>query len=92
MIPMARTNYKEKAEGEIPADAWITSIIKISCIFVIGLVIIGGITTASNITASSPFYAMYNSVLGNFESGYSLAALMILIISAAAILHFMGFL
>ena len=81
----------EKAEGDVPADAWITTIIKVSCIFVIGLVIVSGITTASNITDSSPFYSMYASVLDNFESGYGLAALMILVISAVALMRFLGF-
>jgi hypothetical protein len=81
----------EAADGDVTADAWITAIIRVSCIMVVGLVIISGICTASNTTASSPFYSIYNSLLNQFNGGYSLAALMILVISAVALLHFIGF-
>jgi len=90
MISMQRKNF-DCAEGDVPADAWITAIIKIGCILFIGLVIVGGITTAGNITASSPFYSMYQSVTSNFESGYVLASLMVLVFGAAGIMHFLGF-
>ena len=81
----------EPADGDVPADQWAMAIVKVACILIIGVVILGGIVTASNITASSPFYAMYNSVIGNINSGYSLAALMVLAIGAGAIMHFLGF-
>jgi hypothetical protein len=81
----------EKADGDVPADAWATAVIKVSVILIIGVVILGGITTSANITAGTPFYSMYQSVVANINSGYSLAALMVLAIGAGAIMHFLGF-
>jgi hypothetical protein len=81
----------EIADGDVPADAWATAVIKVSCILVIGVVILNSVVSSCNITAGSPFYAMYNSVVGNINSGYSLAALMVLSIGAGAIMHFLGF-
>jgi hypothetical protein len=84
-------NYKlEKAEGDVPADAWATAIIKVSCILVIGVVILNGVTNATNIT-TGPFATLFQSVQTNISSGYTLAALMVLAIGAGAIMHFLGF-
>jgi hypothetical protein len=79
----------EADDGDVTADAWITAIIRVSCIMVVGLIIISGICTASNTTASSPLYSIYNSLLNQFNGGYSLAALMILVISAVALIYFL---
>ena len=81
----------ESASGEIPPDAWAMAVVKVACILIIGIVILGGVFSASNITASSPFYGMYNAVIANVNSGYSLAALMVLAVGAAAIMNFLGF-
>jgi hypothetical protein len=81
----------EPADGDIAADQWAMAVVKVSCILIIGIVILGGVFSASNITASSPFYGMYNAVIANVNSGYSLAALMVLAIGSGAILHFLGF-
>jgi hypothetical protein len=88
---MKRFFGNEKADGDVPADAWATAIIKVACILVIGVVILNSVVTSCNITTSSPFYTMYNSVIGNINSGYSLSALMVLAIGAGAIMHFLGF-
>lgn len=82
---------KEPAEGDVPADAIATAIIKISCILVIGVAILTSVVSTSNITSNSVFFAMYNSVIGNINSGYTLAALMVLAAGSGAILHFLGF-
>jgi hypothetical protein len=81
----------EKADGDVPADAWAMAIIKVACILVIGVVILNGVVIGANITSTSPFYALYNSVQANINSGYTLAALMVLAIGAGAIMHFLGF-
>jgi hypothetical protein len=81
----------EKADGDLSADSWATAVIKVSCILIIGVVILSNVVIATNITASSPFYILMNSVTGNINSGYQLAALMVLAISAGSILHFLGF-
>ena len=81
----------ESAEGDVPADAWATAIIKVACILVIGVVILNSVVSAANITAASPFYSMYNAVISNVNSGYTLSALMVLAIGAGAIMHFLGF-
>jgi hypothetical protein len=81
----------EKADGDVPADAWAMAIIKVACILVIGVVILNGVVLGANITASSPFYTLYTTVQSNINSGYTLSALMVLAIGAGAIMHFLGF-
>ncbi len=84
-------NFKtEKAEGDIPADAWASAVIKVSCILVIGVVILNGVTNATNLT-TGPFVGLFHTVETNITSGYTLAALMVLAIGAGAIMHFLGF-
>lgn len=81
----------EPADGDIAADQWAMAIVKVACILIIGVVIMGAVVGAANITASSPFYSMYNAVIANVNSGYSLSVLMVLAIGSGAILHFLGF-
>ena len=81
----------ESAEGDVPADAWAMAVIKVAVILVVGVMVLSGIVVACNITASSPFYSLYLTVNQNINSGYSLAALMVLAIGAGAIMHFLGF-
>lgn len=88
---MNSINTCEPADGDISADMWATAIVKVSALLIIGIVIVTGIVQGANITASSPLYGMYSSVISNFNSGYTLAALMVLAIGSAAIMHFLGF-
>jgi hypothetical protein len=81
----------ESAEGDIPADAWATAIIKVAVILVVGVVILNGVVGGANMSNTSPFYALYTNVVANINSGYTLAALMVLAIGAGAIMHFLGF-
>jgi len=81
----------ESASGEIPPDSWAMAVVKVGCVLVIGVLILSGVVTAANITLCSPFYSMYNSVIANTSSGYTLSALMVLAIGAAAIMNFLGF-
>jgi hypothetical protein len=83
----------EKADGDVPADAWATAVIKVACILVIGVVILNGVVIGANVTAmqAGPFGTLFNSVTANINSGYTLAALMVLAIGAGAIMHFLGF-
>lgn len=80
----------ERAEGEAPED-WATGIIKVACILVIGVVILNSVVTSANIGANSTFYGLYTSVTTNIQSGYTLAALMVLALGAGAIMRFLGF-
>jgi hypothetical protein len=80
----------EKAEGEVP-EMWATGIIKVACILVIGVVILNSVVGTATIDANSTFYDLFNNVTQNIESGYTLAALMILALGAAAIMRFLGF-
>jgi hypothetical protein len=80
----------EKAEGDVGSD-WATAVIKVSCILIIGLIILQGVFIASNITANSAFFGAYNAVVDSVKSGYGLVSLMVFIAGAAAILHFLGF-
>jgi hypothetical protein len=81
----------ESADGDVPADAWVTAIIKVSCVLIIGVVILNAVFVASNITACSPFAGLMTSVEFNVNNGYTLAALMVLVIGAAAMMTFFGF-
>jgi hypothetical protein len=80
----------ESAEGEVPTD-YSTSIIKVACILIIGVAILTSVVTTVNVTSDSVFYGMYNSVIENIKSGYTLATLICLVIGSGAILHFLGF-
>lgn len=81
----------ESAQGDVPADAWATAIIKVACILVIGVVVLESVVSSANIEANSTFYTLYQSVTTNIQSGYTLAALMVLSLGAGAVMHFLGF-
>ena len=81
----------EKAEGDLSADGWALAVIKVSCILIVGVVILTNVVLATNVTDSSPFFGLMNQVTNNINSGYQLAALMVLVISAGSIMHFLVF-
>lgn len=81
----------ERAEGDVPADAWATAIIKVSCILVIGVVILNGVVGSVNLTTWGPFSGLLSTVTTNITNGYTLGALMVLALGAGAIMHFLGF-
>lgn len=80
----------EKAEVGAPED-WATGIIKVACILVIGVVILNSVVSTSTLQANDTFYGLFNSVTENIQSGYTLAALMVLALGAASIMRFLGF-
>jgi hypothetical protein len=80
----------ERADGEAPED-WATGIIKVACILVIGVVILQAVVQSAAINNTSTFYNLYTSVNNNIQSGYTLAALMVLALGAGAIMRFLGF-
>jgi hypothetical protein len=94
---MTENNNKKRCfSGVEPAefiapDDWTSAIIRLTCVLIIGLVIMQGIFVASNITANSAFYSAYAITVDNVKSGYTLASLMVMIVGDAAILHFLGF-
>ena len=55
----------EAASGDVPADMWAAAIIKLACVFVMGIVILQGVFVASNITPNSAMYVAYNAVVDN---------------------------
>lgn len=69
-----------------------TTIIRVAAILVIGVVILNGVVDSAGLTSDDPFYNLSQSVISNVESGYTLAALMVLALGAAAIMRYMGFL
>jgi hypothetical protein len=87
-----KLNSRESAEGSVPADVWVNSIIKIAVIFIIGIVILNAVVANTGVNNSSmPFYDLMQSVQSNITSGYTLASLMVLVCGAAAVMHFLGF-
>jgi hypothetical protein len=63
----------ESAEGDVPTD-YSTAIIKVACILIIGVAILTSVVTTVNVTSDSVFYGMYNSVIENIKSGYTLVS------------------
>ena len=82
----------EPAEGALDAQNWVTAIIKVAVIFIIGIVILQGVTDNTGLNnTSAPFYSLAQSVQSNITSGYSLASLVVLVVGAGAVIHFFGF-
>ena len=79
----------ELAEGDIGSD-WVTAVIKISCLLIIGVVILNSVCSASNVS-TGPFSGLMTTVESSINSGYTLAALMVLAIGSGAILYFLEF-
>jgi hypothetical protein len=89
MLQMSKRN--EEAAGALAAEDFASAVVKVAVLLVIGVFIISSVVTASNITDSSPFYSAYQAVQTNLTSSYGLASLLVLVIGAAAIMHFLGF-
>ncbi len=87
----AKLHTYEEAQGDMSADDWATAIIKVSCILILGVVVLNSVVGTAAIDSNSTFYTLYQSVTTNIESGYTLAALMVLCLGAGAIMHFLGF-
>ncbi|WP_319508138.1 hypothetical protein [uncultured Methanolobus sp.] len=83
--------YAKKVE---PGDAgeMATVIIRVAAILVIGVVILNGVAESASLTEGDAFYNLSQSVIQNVESGYTLAALMVLALGASVIMRYMGFL
>lgn len=84
-------NECEPADGDIGADAWIMSVVKVACILIVGIVILNGVVIGGNISANSSFYPLMTSIQSNISSGYTLASLIVLTIGAGGILHYLGY-
>jgi tetrahydromethanopterin S-methyltransferase subunit E len=86
-------NFKatEKAEGDVGADVWASAIIKVSCLLVIGVLILSSVVSGNNIT-TGPYAVLFTTVQTTITSGYTIAALMIFVVGAGALMHFLGFL
>jgi len=89
MLQMLKRN--EEAKGELATEDFASAVVKVAVLLVIGIFIVNGICTGANITVNSPFYSAYQGVQTNLISGYGLASLLVLVIGAAAIMHFLGF-
>ncbi|WMW24688.1 hypothetical protein RE474_11450 [Methanolobus sediminis] len=83
-----------KMDEQEPGDAAevTTIIIRVACILIIGVVILNGVVSSASLDETDAFYNLSQSVIGNIESCYTLAALMILALGASAIMRYMGFL
>lgn len=80
----------EKAEGDAMED-WAIAVIKVSCLLIIGVIVINSVVDTASIDENSTFYDVFNNVTTNTTSGYTLAGLLVLVIGAAAIMRFLGF-
>lgn len=87
----AAQRYAKKVEHGDAAEVT-TIIIRVACILIIGVVILNGVVSSASLDETDAFYNLSQSVIGNIESGYTLAALMILALGASAIMRYMGFL
>lgn len=86
-----RFSGNEEAAGDLGAEYFASAVVKVAVILVVGVFLINGVVSGSNITAGTPFYAAYQGVQSNLISGYGLASLMVLVVGAAGIMHFLGF-
>jgi hypothetical protein len=84
-------NRREESEGFVPPEMWISSIIKVAYILIIGIVILNGVVSGTNLSANSTFYGLLQNVQSNITSDYTLMSLLILVVGAGAIMHFLGF-
>jgi hypothetical protein len=83
---------EESAEGVLAPEDWVNSIVKIACIFVIGLIILQCVVNNTGLNNSSaPFFDLMQTVQSQITSGYTLASLMIMVLGASAIIHYLGF-
>jgi hypothetical protein len=82
---------EEPAEGNILPEDYVTYIIKVACILVIGLVILSSIVGSNSMNASDPFYDLAIAVKDQITSGYTLGSLMIMVLGAAAVIRYLGF-
>lgn len=82
--------HHNSSSGIGPED-FATAIIKVACILVIGVVILNAVVASASINNNSAFSGVFASVQANIQSGYTLAALMVLALGAGAIMHFLGF-
>ncbi|WP_440953567.1 hypothetical protein [Methanococcoides sp. FTZ1] len=89
-ISAVKRMVKKSERGDAGMVA--TTIIRVAAILVIGVVILNGVVDSASLAADDPFYNLSQSVISNIESGYTLAALMVLALGAAAIMRYMGFL
>jgi hypothetical protein len=81
----------EEAAGAIEAQDWGMAVVKVACILIIGVLVLEGIVDAAPVNASDPFYDLAMTVRDNITNGYTLAGLIVLILGASAIMHFLGF-
>jgi hypothetical protein len=81
----------ESAEGALTPEDWVIAVVKLSCIFVIGLFILNNIIDTNSMNESDAFYSLAISVKSQITSGYTLASLLILVVGSAAITHYLGF-
>jgi hypothetical protein len=87
-----KLNQPESGEGELSADSWAMSIIKLSMILIIGILVLNGIYAAVGLNNSSaPLYSLAGSVKNSITSGYTMGGLLVLVVGAGAVLHFLGF-
>lgn len=77
------------AQGD--ASQVTTTIIRVAAVLMIGVVILNGVVESAGLESGDAFYNLSQSVIANVESGYTLAALMVLALGAAAIMRYMGF-
>jgi hypothetical protein len=82
----------ESGEGSLSAESFAIAVLKLAVIFIVGIVIIQGVYTSSGVNnTSAPFYDLAVSVKSQITSGYTLASLLVLVVGAAGVMHFLGF-
>ena len=84
-MKLFRNDHGEAAEV-------VTVIVRVAAILIIGVVILNGVVSAAGLESGDTFYNLSQAVVTNIESGYTLAALMVLALGASAIMRYMGFL
>jgi hypothetical protein len=87
-----KINQLECAEVGVAPESWAIAVIKLACIFVIGLVIIESVYDNAGLNNTSAIlYSLGVNVKNQISSGYTLASLMVLVVGAVAVMSYLGF-
>jgi hypothetical protein len=86
---------EESAEGSVgvPAESFAIAVLKLAIIFIIEIVILQGVVNSSGVmnNTPAPFYSLTVSVRSQITSGYTLASLLVLVVGAAGVMHYLDF-
>lgn len=89
--PKYQNPPSHRSSSGVRQEDFVVAIIKVACVLVIGTVILNSVVSSLDVNNSSAFSGVFARVQANIQTGYALAALMVLVVGAGAIMKFLGF-